>query len=402
MQQPQKTLTLLRLQAPFRGSASSCCSRPSMLVLKKKNSNEPSDREGEEIKSLSLQGLCFFKGNCTSIFYATQTQPKSLFTNCPPMSCCHSSVTKENQLPFPAVLRFLNKLPMDSLRFIPGALACKVSWQGLGMDSVVDQGFWPMRPHIETEHPSTSARRAWGVPLGCEELVAWSPVGFHHFWQCCWLQLKQMWTTVEVRPFQWNRWSSLWKTQNCWVLYRFSNCGQVHRFWSYIKPRNQNQTKPNQQIHLKPTNSTKEATNVSHLKHHNTEFQAAEVRTAATTGLTWRSSQVSNWLLPKMCYECFLVKSYHIFKVFDSKDRWKIFRRYIRINLRKAQTPNHTEPLSSKGPPRKKRVVTWLPPSDGDSGGDDGVEALGILQPTSIPLDISSMCVWFTRKKETW
>ena len=94
-----------------------------------------------------------------------------------------------------------------------------------------------------------------------------------------------------------------------------------------------------------------------------------------------------------MCYECFLVKSYHIFKVFDSKDRWKIFRRYIRINLRKAQTPNHTEPLSSKGPPRKKRVVTWLPPSDGDSGGDDGVEALGILQPTSIPLDISSMCV---------
>ena len=55
---------------------------------------------------------------------------------------CHSSVTKENQLPFPAVLRFLNKLPMDSLRFIPGALACKVSWQGLGMDcSVVDQVF---------------------------------------------------------------------------------------------------------------------------------------------------------------------------------------------------------------------------------------------------------------------
>ena len=236
MQQPQKTLTLLRLQAPFRGSASSCCSRPSMLVLPGKKNLKwafwwwgGGDQVVVSTMTLFFQTKLHFNLQCN-------TNPTKPFLRTALQCHWHSSVTKENQLPFPAVLRFLNKLPMDSLRFIPGALACKVSWQGLGMDSI-RPGFWP-RPHIETEHPSTSARRAWGVPLGCEELVAWSPVGSHHFWQCCWLQLKQMWTTVEVRPFQWNRWSSLWKTQNCWVLYRFSNCGQVHRFWSYIKPTN--------------------------------------------------------------------------------------------------------------------------------------------------------------------
>lgn len=79
---------------------------------------------------------------------------------------------------------------------------------------------------------------------------------------------------------------------------------------------------------------------------------------------------------------------------------WKIFRRYIRIILRKAQTLKHTEPLSSKGPPKKNRVVTCFASFGWRFRRRWWCGGLRILQPTSIPLDISSICVWFTRKKK--
>ena len=185
-----------------------------------------------------------------------------------------------------------------------------------------------------------------------------------------------MWTTVEVRPFQWNRWSSLWKTQNCWVLYRFSNCGQVHRFWSYIKPTNPLETHQ--------LNQGSNQCFTLEAPQHWVSGRWGSNRCYHRTHLEVESS--FQRLLPKMCYECFLVKSYHIFKVFDSKDRWKIFRRYGSHQFEKS---TNTEPYwttTFKGPSKNNRVVTWLPPSDGDSGGDDGVEALGFCNRPASPL----------------
>ena len=164
MQQPQKTLTLLRLQAPFRGSASSCCSRPSMLVLpRKKNSNEPSDGE-EEIKSLSLQGPCFSKRNRTSIFNATQTQPKSLFTNCPPMSV--PFVSHQGK---PTSLSSSPSLSQQATHGLPTLHPRCIGLQGLmtrpryGLFSC-----WPgfsMRLHIETH-------RNWASQHQCQTRLA--------------------------------------------------------------------------------------------------------------------------------------------------------------------------------------------------------------------------------------
>ena len=95
-----------------------------------------------------------------------------------------------------------------------------------------------------------------------------------------------------------------------------------------------------------------------------------------------------NGNVPRCAMNAFLVKSYHIFKVFDSKDRWKIFRIWFASIWEKHSHKHWTilNPLSSKGPPKKNRVVTWLPPSDGDSGGDDGVEALGFCNRPASPL----------------
>lgn len=108
-----------------------------------------------------------------------------------------------------------------------------------------------------------------------------------------------------------------------------------------------------------------------------------------------------NGNVPRCAMNAFLVKSYHIFKVFDSKDRWKIFRIWFASIWEKHSHKHWTILNHYLQRALQKKPCGYVVASFGWRfrrrwwcGG------LRILQPTSIPLDISSMCVWFTRKKK--
>ncbi len=99
MQQPQKTLTLLRLQAPLRGSASSCCSRPSMLVLPEKTVSNESGEE-DVVKSLALEELYMFRYFQTKVYFNLQPKPKPKpFFNKLPSNVIAIRQLSMNQLP---------------------------------------------------------------------------------------------------------------------------------------------------------------------------------------------------------------------------------------------------------------------------------------------------------------